>query len=341
MADATPRQPPVANSPVQQLLAMIYSAAQAQVLRVAAELGIADLMKERPQSATELAEATGTQEGTMSRLVRTLTGLGLVMVTESGRYTCSPLGELLQTDHPSSLRHYALLINMERFFHAWPHLLSSLQTGHSGFEQAFGMTPYAWFQQHPDEAAIFSAAMTEMSREEDAAIRQAYDFSACHSVVDVGGGQGRSLASLLQAYPALHGILLDLPHIVAGVQPWLQPYVTSNRCRVVGGDFLQGVPPGGDLYLIKRVLMDRTDPEAHTLLTNIRAVMAPGGRVLVAEPNLETLFGQLADMLMLMIFGSRLRTEAEFRELFTGTGFTLSRTLETPPTLCLVEAVPS
>jgi O-methyltransferase domain/Dimerisation domain len=339
MTDTTGR-PPTANSPVQQLVAMIYSAAQAQVIRIAAELGIADLMKERPSSAAELAEATGTQEATVARLMRTLTGLGLCTVTESGRYTCSPLGELLQTDHPYSLRHYTLLINTERFFQAWPTLLYSLRTGQSGFEKTFGMTPYASFQQHPDEAAIFSPAMTEMSRQEATAIQQVYDFSTCHTVVDVGGGQGLSLASLLQAHPALHGILLDLPHIVAGAQAWLQPYVTSHRCRVIGGDFLQGVPPAGDLYLIKRVLMDRTDAEAHTLLTNIRAVMASEGRVLVAEPDLGTLFGQLADMLMLMAFGTRLRTDAEFRELFARAGFTVSRTLETPTTLRLVEAVP-
>jgi hypothetical protein len=340
MADATPRQPPVANAPVQQLLPMIYSAAQAQVIRIAAELGLADLMKESPRSATELAKATGTQEATMARLMRTLTGLGLVTVTENGRYTCSSLGELLQTDHPFSLRHYALLINMERFFHAWPNLLYSLRTGQGGFEKAFGMTPYACFQQHPNEAAIFSPAMTEMSRQEATAIQQVYDFSACHTVVDVGGGQGLSLASLLQTYPALHGILLDLPHIVSGAQAWLQPYLTSNRCRVVEGDFLQGVLPGGDLYLIKRVLMDRTDPEAHTLLTNIRAVMASEGRVLVAEPDIETLFGQLADILMLTVFGTCLRTDAEFRELFAHAGYTVNRILETPTTLRLVEAVP-
>jgi hypothetical protein len=319
---------------------MIYSAAQAQVIRVAAALGIADLIKDIPRSATELAEATATQEATMTRLMRTLTGLGLVTVTASRRYTCSPLGALLQMDHPSSLRHYALLINMDRVFHAWPMLLDSLRTGQSGFEQTFGTPFYASVQQYPDKVALFSPVMTEMSRQEATAIQQVYDFSTCHTVVDVGGGQGFMLAHLLQAHPALHGILLDLPSVVAGAQTWLQPYVVSNRCRVLGGDFLQEVPTGGELYLLKRVLMDRPDAESQTVLTKIRAVMAPEGRVLVAEPDMGTLFGQLADMLMLLLFGARLRTDGEFGALFADAGFTLSRTLATPTTLRLVEAVP-
>src|SRR5262245_47241498 len=149
MADTPPLPPLTAHSLVQQLLPMLYSAAQAQVIRIAAELGIADLVKDIPRSATELAEATATQEGTMARLMRTLTGLGLVTVTESGRYTCSPLGALLQTEHPSSLRHYALLINMDRVFHAWPSLLDSLRTGRRCLQQPFGTAFYASVTTHP------------------------------------------------------------------------------------------------------------------------------------------------------------------------------------------------
>jgi len=89
------------------------------------------------------------------------------------------------------------------------------------------------------------------------------------------------------------------------------------------------VPAGGDLYILKRVLVDRTDDEVRTLFTNIRRAMAPHGRVLVADPDGRSSFGKLYDMLMLMVFASRLRTEAEVQALFAQTGFTLTRAIET------------
>jgi hypothetical protein len=110
-----------------------------------------------------------------------------------------------------------------------------------------------------------------------------------------------------------------------------------------GGDFLTAVPAGGDLYLLKRILVDRMDDEARTLLRNIRRAMAPQGRVLVADPESRSPYGQLYDMLMLMVFGSRLRTEAEVQALFAQSGFTLRRAIETRAvtTLRLLEGVPA
>jgi hypothetical protein len=97
------------------------------------------------------------------------------------------------------------------------------------------------------------------------------------------------------------------------------------------------------LPLPKRVLVDRTDDEARTLFTNIRRAMAPQGRVLLADPDSRSPFGKLYDMLMLMVFGSRLRTEAEVQALLAQTGFRLTRAIETraSTTLRLLEGVPA
>jgi len=171
----------------------------------------------------------------------------------------------------------------------------------------------------------------------------AYDFSGYHTVVDVGGGRGGLLAILLQAFPSLQGILFDLPVDRAGGPAVFQTAPLQGRCQLVGGDFFAAVPAGGDLYILKRVLVDRTDDEARTLFTNIRRAIAPQGRVLVADPEGRSSFGQLYDMLMLMVFGSRLRTEAEVQALFAQTGFTLTRAIETRSmtSLRLLEGVPA
>jgi hypothetical protein len=114
-----------------------------------------------------------------------------------------------------------------------------------------------------------------VSKQEARALCAVYDFSACRTVVDVGGGRGFLLATLLHTYPALQGILLDLPAVADSAHAMLQGEVSAGRCQIVGGDFLTAVPPGGDEYILKRILIDRDDAQAHTLLTNCRAAMGP------------------------------------------------------------------
>jgi hypothetical protein len=212
--------------------------------------------------------------------------------------------------------------------------------GTSAFEQVFGMPLYEYMQQHADAAAVFNDALTSISQQEAIALREAYDFSAVRTLVDVGGGCGLLLATLLQAYPLLRGILFDLPLVVSGAQALLQPEIDSGRCHISGGDFFLAVPPGGDVYLLKRILPAFNDTQAQAILRNCRDAISPDGRVLVADPDTSSLYGSLFDIAMLVIFGGRLRTDAELQELFAGAGLTLTRTLDTRSTLRLVEGIP-
>jgi O-methyltransferase domain len=341
MTNTMPPQLPSDISLAQHLLAMTLGVAQTQVLCVAAQLGLADHLKDGPKSVEALAAATGTHPPTFARLLSVLKHLDLVTETAPGQFACTPLGALLQTDAPQSVRHYAMLMGGEWFAHAWPHLLQSVRIGTSAFEPIFGMNVYAYFQQHPAAGAVLQQAMSDLSIQEGIAVRDAYDFSRCHTVVDVGGGRGGLLATLLQAFPSMQGILLDVPAVVEGAQAVFHTEAFRGRCHLVGGDFLVAVPAGGDLCILKRILIDRTDEAAHTLLTNIHSAMAPGGRILVADPDSCSLYGQCLDMFMLMVFGSRLRTDAEVQALFAQAGFTLTRALETHSTLRLLEGVPA
>jgi hypothetical protein len=272
-----------------------------------------------------------------------LVHLGLCAETVPSQFTCIPLGALLQTDAPHSLRHIAILMGGEWYGPTWPRLAQSVQTGTSAFESVFGMHVYSYVQRYPALLAVFQQAMSDLSTQEGLAVREAYDFAGSRTVVDVGGGRGGLLAVLLQAFPALNGILVDVPTVVEGAQAVFHTEALRGRCQLVGGDFLAAVPAGGDLYILKRILVDRTDDEARTLLSNIRRAMAPQGRVLVADPDSRSPYGKLYDMLMLMAFGSRLRTDAEVQALFAQTGFTLTRAIETRAvtTLRLLEGVPA
>jgi hypothetical protein len=340
MTNALPASPAPDVPPAHQLLAMMFGHVQTHVIRVAAQLRIADLLQDGPKPLAALAAATGTDAAALARVMRALTDLGLVVETATGQFTCTPLGDLLRSDTPDSLRSYALLIGSDWLTRPWPHLVQSVHTGTSVFEQVFGTPVYEYIQHHPEAAAEFTDALTSISKQEAIALRAAYDFSGIRTLVDVGGGGGLLLATLLQAYPRLRGVLFDLPVVVASAQALLQPEIDSGRCQLSGGDFLRAVPPEGEVYLLKRILPAFNDTQAHAILRNCRESMAPEGRVLVADPDTSSLYGSFFDIGMLVIFGGRLRTDAALQELFAGVGLTLTRTIGTRSTLRLVEGIP-
>jgi hypothetical protein len=173
-------------------------------------------------------------------------------------------------------------------------------------------------------------------------LSEATTFSPFQVVADVGGGQGSTLAAILQVNPALHGILLDLPEVVARTAP-LQAAGVAQRCEVVGGDMLTAVPTGADVYLIKRVLMDWSDEQAATILRNCAGALPEDGKVLVVEmvlpPSNEAHPGKIFDLLMLLTHaGARIRTEAEFAALFAAAGLRPTRVISTPSPNSIIEA---
>lgn len=328
-------------SPAHRLLAMMFGTVQTQLVRVAAQLRIADHLKDGSRPLVALAEETGIPPLALARVLRALADLGLIREMETDQFICTPEGELLQSDTPDSLRHYAILTGSEWIVQPWPRLLESLQSGTSAFEQVFGLPLYAYIQQHPDAAAVFNDALTSISRQEALVLREVYDFSAVRTVVDVGGGQGLVLATLLETYPSLHGTLLDLPPAVASAQAVLGAFVTSGRCQLQGGDFFRSVPGGGEVYLLKRILPAFNDTQALTLLRNCRKAMPPESRLLIADPDpSSSLYGRLFDIAMLGIFDGRLRTDVELQELFASAGLRVTDTIPTRSTLRLVEGRP-
>ena len=56
---------------------------------------------------------------------------------------------------------------------------------------------------NPDAAAVLNEAMTSVSAVDATAVVQAYDFSSIATLVDVGGGHGLMLATVLKAHPIL------------------------------------------------------------------------------------------------------------------------------------------
>ena len=324
-----------------RLLAMIFGGIQAQALGVVAELGIADHLQDGPRTLTELADATGTNARALGRVLRLLVRAGLFVESDADTFSCSALGELLRTDAGQSLRDYTRVTNNPLILEMLSQLLLSLRSGSSAFEAMFGRGFYESLQDNPEQAAVFHGAMREISEQDAVAIQTAYDFSNCRTVVDLGGGQGLLLASLLDAYPDMQGVLFDLPEVVDAPAQRLEPHLHNGRCRLVGGDLMHSAPAGGDVYMLKRVLTHFPDDSVRTALGNLRAAVEPDSRVVIADPNPASLYGASFDVLMFLLMDGGLRTDTHLTQLLADSGFSYQRNIDTLGEVNLIEAVPA
>jgi hypothetical protein len=326
-----------------QLSRMILGGRIAQILVVAAELGIPDLLKDGPRTSDALAEATSTHAPSLQRLMRALVALGLVTMETAG-YALTPLGSALRSDRPERLDLFARYSGHDSSWRAWGHLRHSIRTGEAAFPDALGMEAWEYRVQHPDFGELFDDLMTTGSERRQDAILSAYDFSRFRTVVDVAGGHGQLLGAVLQRYPGLQGILLDQSHVVAGAAATLDSLGVRDRCTTVAGSFFDTVPTGGDAYLLKFILHDWDDDQAVAILQSVSRAMAAGATLLVIDRVLPQdgalqVNAALMDLHMLVSFAGKERTESEFRSLYDRAGFRLTRVLKTASDVSIIEGV--
>ncbi len=331
-------------SPFLALRRMILGYRLSQALYVAAELGIADLLKDSPRTIDNLAQATGAHPSSLYRLLRLLASEGVFVEQEQGQFALTPLAVPLQRDAPTTLRARAIFDGAQCNWCAWGQLMHSVMTGKSGCDHTFGIPFFDYLRQHPTAGASFDALMAEQTLPWARAIVEAYDFSTIGTLVDVGGGYGTLLVAILAAHPRLHGILYDLPHVIAGARPQLASAAFTERCDALAGDFFAAVAGGGDCYLLKHILHDWDDDRCIAILNNCRRVMPIDGRLLVVEliipPDNEPDYGKYLDLNMLVLYTGRERTEAEYRKLFEVTGFALTRVVATSSEVSVIEGRP-
>jgi hypothetical protein len=313
------------------------------VVYVAAKLSLADHLARGHAEVDELAALTKTHSPSLRRFLRTLGHLGLIHEDGAGRFTLTPLGEALKTGAPGSARAAILTLASPWMTNGWTRLLESVQTGKPGLEQTLGMPIFDWLAQHPEEASLFSETMVSFHGAEPAAVAAAYDFSAMKTVVDIGGATGNLLAAILGRYPGMRGILYDLPHVVRDAPALLQARGVADRATVTSGSFFDGVPRGGDAYLLSHIIHDWSEAQCITILGHCRRAMAPASRVLIIEMVLPAGNaphpGKMLDMMMLVGPGGQERTEPEYGTLLSKTGLRLTKVVPTDSAVSIVEAM--
>jgi hypothetical protein len=326
------------------LLELATGAWTTAALYTAAKLGIADQLATGPKHSNDVAARIGAHPDGVHRLMRALASRGVLTQRPDGSFALTRVGDALRSDTEGSLRDMVLFIGHPIRWADWGNLEHSVRTGRTAFAELHGRPFFDYLGADPEFAAVFNNAMTATSGLTDEVALSAYDFSRFKLVVDVGGGHGAVLSTILRSAPDARGVLYDLPAVVAGADPTLAAAGVAGRASVTGGSFMDSVPAGGDAYVMKNIIHDWSDDDAVTILRNIRTAMAPNGKLLLLEMVLperaNAFIGMLLDLEMLVAVGGRERTRGEYANLLARSGFRLTRVTGTVTPLSIIEAEP-
>lgn len=313
-----------------------------RLVAIAAEIKLADHFAGGPKTAADLAGPTGTHARTLHRYMRSLANFGLLTHVEGEAFALTELGQALRSDAPGGARSTILAMAGPWEWKAWGEFRHSLETGNTAFDKAFGMPLFDYLAQHPAEAAQFSEAMVGIHGAEPPAVAEAYDFSGGGVIIDVGGATGNMLGHILKRHPQPRGVLFDRPHVVTEAPALLDAHGVSQRVTIEHGNFFEGVPAGGDYYILSHIIHDWNEEQCLTILGHVRKAMKPGSKLLIVEfvlPEGNTPhFGKLADMVMLAIPGGEERTAAEYDVLLKKAGMRMTRVVPTKSDVSIVEA---
>jgi hypothetical protein len=323
---------------VHRLVSMTNAVAASRALHVVAELGAADAIgcDDEVPIAT-VAERAGCNADALHRVLRLLEVHG-VFRSDGGCWSHTPSSELLRSDHPTSVRAYARMIGQPSSWDALTELATCVRTGQPApFLTAAGGS-FGYLERHPDELRVFDAAMTAKAHADIAAILATIDFGPYATVADIGGGRGHLLRAITAAHPAIQGILFDLPHVLAPLQPELGGAVTLHA-----GDFFADPLPAADLSLLMHVIHDWDDADAARILAAVARRAAPASTLMILEwilpdrPIDDT--AHVLDVMMLAVTGGRERTAAEYTALLATAGYVVRgiRPIEGP--MAVIEAV--
>jgi len=307
------------------------------------KLGIPDILKSGPKPTSEIAKACGAKEEPVFRVLRALASAGVFTETAPRTFALTQEGELLLSDRPGSQRSMVLWLGNKMHFDTYPELPYAMQTGNTVTEKVYGESCFGYFEKNPEVSKVFNEAMTGFSQMFAPAVLEAYDFSWLNgkTLVDIGGGHGFVLTSILKKYPEIHGVVADLEHVVAGTPEMIRNAGVENRCTATSCDFFASVP-AADAYIMKHIIHDWDDEKATVILKNCARAGRGKTRVILMEsvlvPGNEPHFAKWLDLEMLLLAGGKERTEAEFSKLFEGAGFKLTRVVPTKGALSVVEA---
>lgn len=304
-------------------------------LRAAVTFGLPDLIAEGVNDVDQLAARSGTDACALSRLLRHLTNLGFLYEIQPDYFELSQLGQVLRSDHPAQLVRFYDQSNP--FIRAGdsviPGLLYSVRTGVPAWERTFGRAFWDDLASNPDLAKAFDEAMSVHASQAGGKIADAYDWTTVRRLVDVGGGTGQVIAEVLRAHSHLRGTLVDLPATAARAAETFDVAKVADRVELVGQSFFDPLPAGADAYLLTHVIHNWCDMDSVKIMRRCADAAGIDGRVLLVEQVISAdrvarnMISSQRDLSMLVVLGSKERSEEEFQQLGDTAGLALSSTV--------------
>jgi len=322
-------------TPPEVILDLCNANVAGRALQVAADIGIADCLDDQPRTTADLAAGTPADPDALARILRLLEERGVLGRDAEGRWVHTEASRLLRSDHPRSLRAFARMTGSPFCWDALGHLHHAVRTGEAGLTRLHPGGWVAYLDAHPDQRAIFQAAMTAKAHDDIVAALDAHDFSRYRRICDVGGGHGHLLKALLDRYPQTTGVLFERPGVAAQA-------TSTRRLDVVAGDFFTDPLPDADAYVLMNILHDWDDNSAIAILSAVgKARRGDGTAVLLLEAVMpegpQRHRSKTLDVLMLAVTGGRERTLAEYRDLLSAAGIHLVGATPTATPFSIVE----
>ena len=229
----------------------------------------------------------------------------------------------------------------------WGELEASVRSGEGYRKRRLGHDDFSHLDGDAQTAVLFHRAMVDLTRRIAEQVVRAIALRGDERIVDVGGGSGELLATLLATHPATSGIVFDLPHACAGAIEQIAVAGLSHRGEFVAGSFFDdALPSDADIYLLKSVLHNWDDERATSILRRCAEAMKPLARLLIVERVAPERWSDRAehravaasDLNMLVALSGRERTAAEFRALLDRCGLDFAQIVPTGAEFSVIEA---
>jgi len=312
-----------------------------QIVGTLAQLKIPDRLANGPLSSDDLAKEIACDPEATYRLLRASASIDVVSAMNDGRFGLTPLGEILRSNVPGSMRESAIALTAPSHWLPWGRLVEAVRQGMRQTPAALGLELFDFYAENPDQGSAFTGAMSNLSAAVAEELAQVLDTAAAEHVVDVGGASGTIVAALLERNAALHGTILELGHVVPQARRAVAELGLSSRCQVLEGDFFKSVPEA-DIHILKYIIHDWDDEQSIRILSNCARALRSNGRVILVERVLpedgRPGYAPLADLNMLVLLPGRERTAKQYAKLFEAAGLRLDRVIETASAMQIIEA---
>ena len=325
------------------VMEMIQGFYVSKAIGTAAELNLAELLKDGDKNITELAKLTHTHENSLYRLMRMLVSQGFFKEKSRGVFSQNRLSRALLNEQ-ESMRYMAFHMVNGVNWNLFNELKNVVETGENAASKVLNTDVFSYLEANAEKNEIYNRAMSNSSVLLSRAVVSEYNFKNAKRIIDIGGGHGVLLSIILYKNKQLNGTVFDLSHVVEGANENFDKYGVRDRAEAVSGNFTESVPEGGDVYLMKSILHFLDDEQSIALLKKIKMVLPEKGKVLLIEAIVENnsmySFAKLLDIQMMVgTEGGKERTIQEYNFIVERSGLRIKRVVKTVAPVSIIELV--